>query len=141
LFLWIQELTDLIKRKLVSFFSSLHNIIETYHMIDRCEQSIACWSDDGTNFIVKNVEQFATVSTFCKENPLWWQRQIITLTIFWCGHHLLLSFQYRMFCHFTLNTLISRALPDSSIVSAVYYILLPPPPLSFFFPHKIIAHI
>jgi uncharacterized protein YdcH (DUF465 family) len=33
---------------------------ETYHMIDRCEPGIATWSMDGSNFVVKNVEKFAS---------------------------------------------------------------------------------
>ena len=35
---------------------------ETYHMIDRCDASIATWSAAGDNFVVKNVEKFASVS-------------------------------------------------------------------------------
>lgn len=35
---------------------------ETYHMIDRCDPSIATWSAAGDNFVVKNVEKFASVS-------------------------------------------------------------------------------
>jgi hypothetical protein len=31
-------------------------------MIDRCDDDIATWSDKGDNFVVKNVEQFASVS-------------------------------------------------------------------------------
>jgi hypothetical protein len=31
-------------------------------MIDRCPSDIACWSESGENFVVKNVEKFATVS-------------------------------------------------------------------------------
>ena len=37
---------------------------ETYHMIDRCDDDIATWSEKGDNFVVKNVEKFASVS-FC----------------------------------------------------------------------------
>lgn len=33
---------------------------KTYHMIDRCDPSIATWSAAGDNFVVKNVEKFAT---------------------------------------------------------------------------------
>ena len=36
--------------------------IETYHMIDRCDPEVATWSANGDNFVVKNVEKFATVS-------------------------------------------------------------------------------
>jgi predicted site-specific integrase-resolvase len=32
---------------------------KTYHMIDRCEQDIATWSDNGDSFVVKDVNQFA----------------------------------------------------------------------------------
>lgn len=31
-------------------------------MIDRCDNEIAMWSDTGDNFVVKNVEKFASVS-------------------------------------------------------------------------------
>jgi len=33
---------------------------KTYHMIDRCDPSIATWSATGDNFVVKNVEKFAS---------------------------------------------------------------------------------
>eukprot|EP00541_Cyclophora_tenuis_P014749 CAMPEP_0116557542 /NCGR_PEP_ID=MMETSP0397-20121206/9299_1 /TAXON_ID=216820 /ORGANISM="Cyclophora tenuis, Strain ECT3854" /LENGTH=370 /DNA_ID=CAMNT_0004083013 /DNA_START=117 /DNA_END=1229 /DNA_ORIENTATION=- len=33
---------------------------KTYHMIDRCDPSIATWSPTGDNFVVKNVEKFAS---------------------------------------------------------------------------------
>ena len=33
---------------------------ETYHMIDRCDQEIVTWSVTGDNFVVKNVENFAS---------------------------------------------------------------------------------
>jgi hypothetical protein len=33
---------------------------KTYHMIDRCDPTIATWSTTGDNFVVKNVEKFAT---------------------------------------------------------------------------------
>jgi hypothetical protein len=36
--------------------------LETYHMIDRCDPTIATWSSLGDNFVVKNVEKFASVS-------------------------------------------------------------------------------
>eukprot|EP00565_Helicotheca_tamesis_P008674 CAMPEP_0185731676 /NCGR_PEP_ID=MMETSP1171-20130828/13719_1 /TAXON_ID=374046 /ORGANISM="Helicotheca tamensis, Strain CCMP826" /LENGTH=404 /DNA_ID=CAMNT_0028400991 /DNA_START=189 /DNA_END=1403 /DNA_ORIENTATION=+ len=32
---------------------------KTYHMIDRCDSMIASWSENGDNFVVKNVERFA----------------------------------------------------------------------------------
>lgn len=31
-------------------------------MIDRCDPEIATWSASGDNFVVKNVEKFASVS-------------------------------------------------------------------------------
>ena len=31
-------------------------------MIERCDTEIATWSESGDNFVVKNVEQFASVS-------------------------------------------------------------------------------
>jgi hypothetical protein len=33
-------------------------------MIEKCDPEIACWSEAGDNFVVKNVEKFATVSCF-----------------------------------------------------------------------------
>mmetsp|Transcript_73701 Transcript_73701/g.206925 ORF Transcript_73701/g.206925 Transcript_73701/m.206925 type:complete len:364 (+) Transcript_73701:157-1248(+) len=33
---------------------------KTYHMIDRCDSTIATWSAAGDNFVVKNVEKFAS---------------------------------------------------------------------------------
>jgi hypothetical protein len=35
---------------------------ETFHMIDKCDSSIATWSENGDNFVVKNIEKFAGVS-------------------------------------------------------------------------------
>lgn len=34
-------------------------------MIDRCPGDVAIWSENGENFVVKNVEKFASVSTTC----------------------------------------------------------------------------
>ena len=31
-------------------------------MIDKCDSSIATWSENGDNFVVKNIEKFAGVS-------------------------------------------------------------------------------
>jgi hypothetical protein len=31
---------------------------ETYHMIDTCDSQVACWSDDGETFIVKDPAKF-----------------------------------------------------------------------------------
>lgn len=39
-------------------------------MIDRCDDDIATWSESGENFVVKNVEKFATVSTPKRVAPL-----------------------------------------------------------------------
>ena len=39
-------------------FHTLH-FTETYHMIDRCEQDIATWSNNGDSFVVKDVNQFS----------------------------------------------------------------------------------
>mmetsp|Transcript_7217 Transcript_7217/g.16936 ORF Transcript_7217/g.16936 Transcript_7217/m.16936 type:complete len:440 (+) Transcript_7217:347-1666(+) len=33
-------------------------IIETYHMVDTCDPTVACWSEDGETFVVKNPEKF-----------------------------------------------------------------------------------
>jgi hypothetical protein len=41
-------------------FFSIFPKPETYHMIDRCDQEIATWSATGDNFVVKNVEKFAS---------------------------------------------------------------------------------
>ncbi len=43
---------------------------ETYHMIDRCDPTIATWSAVGDNFVVKNVEKFATVSILTFQQDL-----------------------------------------------------------------------
>ena len=32
-------------------------------MIEKCDSEIASWSESGDNFVVKNVEKFATVSS------------------------------------------------------------------------------
>jgi hypothetical protein len=37
---------------------------ETFHMIDKCDSEIATWSEQGDNFVVKNVEKFAGVSDY-----------------------------------------------------------------------------
>lgn len=34
---------------------------KTFHMIDKCDSSIAAWSENGDNFVVKNIEKFAGV--------------------------------------------------------------------------------
>lgn len=34
---------------------------ETYHMIETCDPTIACWSDDGHSFVIKDVKEFAKV--------------------------------------------------------------------------------
>lgn len=31
---------------------------ETYHMIDTCDPSVACWSEDGETFVVKDPIKF-----------------------------------------------------------------------------------
>ena len=44
-------------------FSFIHFCFEeTYHMIDKCDSTIATWSENGDNFVVKNIEKFAGVS-------------------------------------------------------------------------------
>jgi hypothetical protein len=48
--------------ELTCLLSPLFFLAETYHMIDRCDSEVAAWSDAGDNFVVKNVEKFATVS-------------------------------------------------------------------------------
>eukprot|EP00804_Cyclotella_cryptica_P013120 CCRYP_002380-RE/>CCRYP_002380-RE protein AED:0.34 eAED:0.34 QI:737/1/1/1/1/1/3/293/465 len=43
---------------------------KTYHMIDTCDPSISCWSEDGLTFIVKNPTLFETtiIPQFFKHN-------------------------------------------------------------------------
>lgn len=36
--------------------------VETFHMIEQCDQSIASWSTDGKSFIIRNVDSFSNVS-------------------------------------------------------------------------------
>ena len=45
-------------------------LTETYAMIDSCDSSIACWSEDGKTFIVKNTSIFEkqTIPTFFKHS-------------------------------------------------------------------------
>eukprot|EP00526_Cylindrotheca_closterium_P009703 CAMPEP_0113653164 /NCGR_PEP_ID=MMETSP0017_2-20120614/28421_1 /TAXON_ID=2856 /ORGANISM="Cylindrotheca closterium" /LENGTH=433 /DNA_ID=CAMNT_0000566115 /DNA_START=57 /DNA_END=1358 /DNA_ORIENTATION=- /assembly_acc=CAM_ASM_000147 len=31
---------------------------KTYHMVDTCDPTVACWSEDGETFVVKNPEKF-----------------------------------------------------------------------------------
>eukprot|EP00534_Pseudo-nitzschia_fraudulenta_P019321 CAMPEP_0201277722 /NCGR_PEP_ID=MMETSP0853-20130426/59714_1 /ASSEMBLY_ACC=CAM_ASM_000640 /TAXON_ID=183588 /ORGANISM="Pseudo-nitzschia fraudulenta, Strain WWA7" /LENGTH=561 /DNA_ID=CAMNT_0047585919 /DNA_START=283 /DNA_END=1970 /DNA_ORIENTATION=- len=40
--------------------TSTFPLYETYHMIDKCDIDIATWSATGDNFVVKNVEKFAS---------------------------------------------------------------------------------
>lgn len=35
-------------------------LTKTYHMIEKCDPDIATWSPNGDNFVVKNVEKFAS---------------------------------------------------------------------------------
>lgn len=35
-------------------------LTKTYHMIEKCDSEIATWSENGDNFVVKNVEKFAS---------------------------------------------------------------------------------
>jgi hypothetical protein len=44
------------KRVTHAFFS--FPTTETYHMIDTCDPTVACWSDDGETFIVKDPVKF-----------------------------------------------------------------------------------
>mmetsp|Transcript_12103 Transcript_12103/g.17211 ORF Transcript_12103/g.17211 Transcript_12103/m.17211 type:complete len:476 (-) Transcript_12103:1688-3115(-) len=43
---------------------------KTYHMIDTCDPTVASWSEDGTTFVVKDTEKFATdiIPQFFKHN-------------------------------------------------------------------------
>ena len=40
---------------------SFRRFPETFHMIDRCDDEIAGWSEQGDSFVVKNVDRFAAV--------------------------------------------------------------------------------
>lgn len=44
----------------VSFVHGCHHFpfVETYHMVDTCDPTVACWSEDGETFVVKNPEKF-----------------------------------------------------------------------------------
>jgi HSF-type DNA-binding len=44
---------------LLTIFSSY--FIETYHMIDTCDANVACWSEDGETFVVKDTDVFEKV--------------------------------------------------------------------------------
>jgi len=35
-------------------------------MIEKCDQDVACWSESGDNFVVKNLEEFSKVSNIMK---------------------------------------------------------------------------
>lgn len=68
---------------------------ETYHMIDKCDDEIACWSELGDNFVVKNVDKFASVSSIsCKS--------ILLYCDFYSYSHLQFV-QSRVCCLCTLN--------------------------------------
>ncbi|GAX11250.1 heat shock transcription factor 4 [Fistulifera solaris] len=41
---------------------------KTYHMIDKCDQDVACWSESGDNFVVKDVDKFS-----CTVLPLYFK--------------------------------------------------------------------
>ena len=45
-------------------------LMKAYHMISRCPSDIACWSEDGNSFIVKDPERMATeiIPTVYKHN-------------------------------------------------------------------------
>jgi HSF-type DNA-binding len=47
---------------IISILLSLSfSYIETYELIRTCDPAVACWSDDGETFIVKDPTQFETV--------------------------------------------------------------------------------
>lgn len=52
------------KRKKPSSATKQHQLpmflTKTFHMIDRCDPEISTWSEAGDNFVVKNVEKFAS---------------------------------------------------------------------------------
>jgi len=47
----------------ISSFIVFFTRTETYHMIDKCDPEIATWSETGDNFVVKDLDKFAKVST------------------------------------------------------------------------------
>lgn len=51
-------------------FSCCCNLQKTYMMIDTCNPKVASWYDDGTTFVVKDTEKFATdiIPEFFKHN-------------------------------------------------------------------------
>src|SRR6056300_446020 len=53
---------------LCSYLSTYN--LQTYHMIDTCDPSIATWSKDGRTFLVKDPETFASdiIPQFFKHN-------------------------------------------------------------------------
>ena len=55
---------------LLHFVSLCALSLQTYHMIEKCDTDIASWSESGDNFVVKNVEKFATVS-FSNSRFVW----------------------------------------------------------------------
>jgi hypothetical protein len=42
----------------LAYLLHLTYLTETYHMIDTCDPTIACWSDDGETFVVKDPVKF-----------------------------------------------------------------------------------
>jgi hypothetical protein len=45
-------------RSLARLFLCFIMTLETYHMVDTCDPSVACWSDDGETFVVKDPVKF-----------------------------------------------------------------------------------
>jgi len=52
------------KKRKVSGGAKAHQLpiflTKTYHMIEKCDGEVATWSENGDNFVVKNVEKFAS---------------------------------------------------------------------------------
>lgn len=57
-FPWNASLTLLLLYCPVVFVLLRLSLTETYHMIDTCDPEIACWSDDGETFVVKDPIKF-----------------------------------------------------------------------------------
>ena len=55
---------------ILTCFPLLDKPIETYHMIDTCDPTIATWSEDGLAFVVKDIETFSAeiLGQFFKHN-------------------------------------------------------------------------
>lgn len=72
-------------------------------MIDKCDPEVACWSEGGDNFIVKDVDKFSSVSN---------DMLIVTIRFSSALNDFLLSFSSRRCFACTLNIAILARSPD-----------------------------